>query len=112
MQLCSILSKPELVILKSAVRTCAMKSCAYHCNTQWRKEYSCQDQPVLSMGDDEDCGGFFQKDLHGRLQALRIQRGEALVDHHQFRSLEQGSGNEQTASLSMGQLPSALPNIS
>jgi len=55
----------------------------------------------LRMRNDQQCLCPGQHTLQRAAEILRVQRGEALVEHDQLRALEQGAGDVEPALLAM-----------
>jgi hypothetical protein len=62
------------------------------------------------VGDHDEAADARQHRLQRLAQIFRVERGEALVEDHELRALEEGAGHEEAAALPVGQLPAALPH--
>ncbi len=62
------------------------------------------------MRDNEQRGRLFQDVFERAAEVLRIEGGEALIEGHEIRPLEQRPGDVEATALAVAELPARLPH--
>jgi hypothetical protein len=66
---------------------------------------------ILWMRDQEQCSSPAQRACERALEVFRVKGTETFIENDEGRTLQESSGEEEAATLTVGELPTGLTNL-